>query len=553
MIIGIDLGTTNSAAAFLENDEPKIIPNDRGNRLTPSIVALTSTEELLVGEAAKNQSMVNPKGTIISVKRKMGEGKKIPLGSRFFLPEEISAEILKKIKRDAEDYVGEDIHEAVITVPAYFTDPQRRKTKEAGALAGLRVSRIINEPTAAALAYASSCRNRRSIMVYDLGGGTFDVTVLASDGEHFEVLATAGDNKLGGIDFDQLIFRNVVKSFSTTAGIDFTKDAVICRQLMEQCERAKIELSSREQAGIALPFIAGGASAPLHLEYSMTRDDLEKLILPHIEKTIELCRRAINDSGRKPDTLILSGGSSRIPVVRKLLHELTGLNPESRINPEEVVAMGAAVHAGQVEQGKRSVFRDVTPLPLGVEIEGGDFITILKKNSKLPAAGKQLFTTISDLQRSVEVHVLQGNSRRAEENTSLGRFLLGGIKKGNRGEPLIEVNFKVDEDGILHAQAKDVVTGAIQQVSMSRDFKQESDKGSHFSMERLILRVEKEMQKAKGAVEASFKSEIMEIISGARKASIGGSEVDRNSFRIALETIAGELEAIVREQEIRYG
>ncbi len=554
MIIGIDLGTTNSAAAFLENDEPKIIPNDRGNRITPSIVGITPGGELLVGEAAKNQAMVNPGGTAVSVKRRMGDSTPIKLGSRRLRPEEVSAEILKKIKKDAEAYLGQEVHEAVITVPAYFTEPQRRKTKEAGRIAGLRVSRIINEPTAAALAYATSSGKKKSVMVYDLGGGTFDVTLLKSDGERFKVLATSGDNKLGGIDFDQLLFSEVSRDFSAKAGTDFASDPMMRQQLMEQAERAKIELSSREQASIALPFFMGGQS-PRHLEFTIRRDQLDNLIRPLIEKTIVLCREAIRDAGTAPDTLILSGGSSRIPLVRTLLKELTGLMPESRINPEEVVALGAAVHGGMLQEGNRGRFQDVTPLPLGVEIEGGSVITILKKNTPLPAVGKQLFTTISDLQSSVEVHVLQGRGKKVHENSSLGRFLLSGIRPGRKGEPLIEVSFRVDEDGILHALARDVETGSLQQVTMSRaDGSQvKEDTPLRMRVERLMSRVTKELTSAGALVEPSFRKEVREILETARQACGTGIEKDLSSCRIALETVAGELETIARERELRYG
>jgi molecular chaperone DnaK len=553
MIIGIDLGTTNSAIAFLDNDEARIIPNDRGNRITPSIVARTNSGEVLVGEAAKNQAAVNPGGTAISVKRLMGSGNKISLGDTSYLPEEISAQILKKLKHDAQAWLGEDILEAVITVPAYFSEPQRRKTKEAGRKAGLRVSRIINEPTAAALAYASGSEGKKTVMVYDLGGGTFDVTILCSSGEEFTVLSTSGDNKLGGIDFDKLLFDRIADHFLQTRGVDFTADPMMRQQLMEQAERVKIELSSREKARVSFPFIGGG-NKPVHLDYEVSREELHELITPLILKTVELSRSAIKEAKVSPDTLILSGGSSRIPLLRSLLADLTGLEPESRVNPEEVVALGAAVHAGMLEQGKRSRFTDVTPLPLGVEIEGGNVITVLEKNSPLPAMGRQLFTTISDRQRSVEVHVLQGLGKRAEENSSLGRFLLGGIREGSQGEPLIEVRFRVDEDGILHASARDMDTGAIQKVVMSREGESESnnDKLSQ-KVEALTSRVKKKLATVGGFIDNSFMNEIREVLFSSEGAVKKGSHKELSSCRFALETILGELEALEEERDLHYG
>jgi len=558
MVIGIDLGTTNSAAAFLEQEQPTVIPNDRGNRITPSMVAVTGSGELLVGEAAKNQAMINPGGTAIAVKRSMGSTSPLKLGNREMLPEVVSAEILRKLKSDAEAYLGEEIKEAVITVPAYFTEPQRRKTKEAGHLAGLRISRIINEPTAAALAYASSCGKSRNIMVYDLGGGTFDVTILSSSDGHFRVLSSCGDNKLGGIDFDQLLFQEVVRDFSRRApSVDFEGDQTLRQQLMEQVERAKIELSSRESASISLPFIGGGAS-PLHLSFEIRRNRFNELIRPFIEKTVSLCRQAMDDAKVRPDTLILSGGSSRIPLVKSLLGELTGLRPENRINPEEVVALGAAVHAGMIQDGRKSLFHDVTPLPLGVEIEGGNVVTILEKNSPLPAVGKQHFTTICDGQRSVEIHVLQGNNKRVEANTSLGRFLLGGIRNGCKGEPLIEVSFRVDEDGILHALARDVDTGSLQQVTISREpnpspVSGNFETGVRDKVLRLVDRVKQGRRRAGNGIDSSFHKEISEILLAAAKACEGNGGKELNSCRIALETVLGEIEAILRDQELKYG
>ncbi|MFP4180317.1 MAG: Hsp70 family protein, partial [Spirochaetaceae bacterium] len=523
-IIGIDLGTTNSAASFMEDGEAKIIPNDRGSRLTPSIVAFSEDNELLVGEAAKNQGMVNSQGTVRSVKRKMGGGEPIYCHGQRYSPQEISSFILNKIKKDSEDYLGKDIREAVISVPAYFNEKQRRATREAGRLAGFKVRRIINEPTAAALAYASTVEGNKNVLVYDLGGGTFDVTVLRSEGKRFTVLSTAGDNRLGGNDFDRILFERVNSRFSEESGMDIGEDAMLRQQLMEQVERAKIELSGRETALIALPFI-GGDRKPVHLSYTLKRKELDEMIRPLIERTIELSRQAVDEAAVEIDTLIFSGGSSRIALVHTLMEEEFRVKPEGKINPDEVVALGAAVQSSllEFEEGTVVTFQDVTPLPLGVEIDGGEFQCVVAKNSPIPSEKTQVFTTVADNQSTVEVHVLQGIGERAEDNTSLGRFLLTGIRRAKRGIPQIEVHFKVDLDGLLNVTAKDLDTGVSQDVTISREGEQEegdlSDESLRMRIDSLVKRVKGLYLNASSDIGSSFKEEVDEIVDRSLKAA----------------------------------
>jgi molecular chaperone DnaK len=563
-IIGIDLGTTNSAAAFLDGDEPKVIPNDRGNRITPSIVAFTKEEKnILVGEAAKNQAVINAERTILNVKRSMGKKKRFSVDGKQYAPEDISSFILKKIKKDVEAYLGEEVKHAVITVPAYFTENQRKATKEAGKLAGFSVKRIINEPTAAAIAYAYEVSNNCNILVYDLGGGTFDVTYLKKRGNTFTVLSSNGDNNLGGIDFDTLIRDKVVEYFTADSGINIKDDKIIMQQLLEQIERAKIELSTMNSAHIALPFVSG-TSKSAHLSYTVTREEFEHLIRDKIEETIALSKKTVREAGGKPedvDRLILSGGSSRIPLVRELLAGEFSVGPEKKINPEEVVSLGAALQAsliaGEVED---IILKDITPFSLGVEIEGGKFIRILDKNSKVPVQKKRLFTTISDEQRSVEIHVMQGESENAKENSSLGRFLLSGIREGKKGTPRIEVTFTVDTDGILHVTARDMDTNVEQQVSVTSDYKEDDEVKGEKSEEKikkrvsiLIDRVTRELDR-RTDIDNNFREEIKEIIKKADGAMKKKEKKSLLECQIALETIIGELNAVgVDAEEVEYG
>lgn len=559
-VIGIDLGTTNSAVAFLENGEAKIIPNDRGNRITPSIVAFPGEEDVLVGEAAKNQAIVNAARTILSIKRFMGSPKSFTIYGKPYSPAHISSLILRKLKGDAENYLGEEIEEAVITVPAYFSENKRRDTREAGRLAGLNVRRIINEPTAAALSYAYEIESNANILVYDLGGGTFDVTFLVKEGDNFTVKSSCGDNNLGGTDFDKKLLEKVLREFSKEAEFDLSRDKIVKQQLLEQVERAKIELSSRNSAQVALPFIAGNGG-PVHLSYTITREGFEDLIRKDIEKTMELALQAVKDAGAVPSDvqrLILSGGSSRIPLVRTLLSSFFTVNPEKRINPEEVVALGAAVQASMISgEIEKITLQDITPLPLGLEIEGGRFIKILNKNTPIPAKKTKVFTTVSDNQKSVEIHVLQGEKPQAGKNTSLGKFLLSGIRAGSKGEPRIKVNFCIDEDGLLHVEAKDVDTGVEQRVAMTAGFGAEgANDGSLASfaemkkrLHALTERTETLTREIGNGVDRGFKKEIDEMIKTAKTAVLKRDDERLREMVIALETIIGELNAITQIEE----
>ncbi len=466
--IGIDLGTTNSVLALLENDEPVIVPNRLGERITPSVVSLTKNGEVLVGRPAKNQSIINSDNTVMSVKRKMGYEDKIKFGDREYTPQEISAYILSKIKQDAEDYIGSKIEDAVITVPAYFDDNQRQATKDAGRIAGLNVLRIINEPTAAALAYGINKNEENTTLVYDLGGGTFDVSILDIADGVFQVLATSGNNKLGGDDFDRALMELVFRQFKEKQDVDLSTDKMAYQKLREEVEKAKIALSELYEVEINIPFISADEKGPKHLNIQITRSQFEDLITEFIDETIALTQDALEEAGLEPediDKVIMVGGSTRIPYVTSRVNELLGKEPEKAINPDEVVALGAAIQAGIVKGETRGlVLVDVTPLSLGIEIEGGIFISIIEKNSTIPCTAKKIFTTISDNQSVVEIHVMQGERTRADENISLGKFQLSGIRNAKKGEPRIEVEFSIDVEGIVHVSAVDLDTDASQEI-----------------------------------------------------------------------------------------
>ena len=491
-ILGIDLGTTNSAMAIVEGGEPRIIENKEGNRTTPSVVAITKTGERLVGLLAKRQSITNPKNTIFSVKRLIGRrfsdpevqkdikllpyeireakdgGVEIKMGDKWYRPAEISAMILQKLKQDAEDRLGEKIEEAVITVPAYFDDSQRKATKDAGEIAGLKVKRIINEPTAAALAYGFNKKKDEQIVVFDFGGGTFDISVLEVSEDTIEVKATGGDTHLGGDDFDQKIIDWLVEEFKKEQGIDLTKDQLALQRLKDAAEKAKHELSSTLETEINIPFITSDANGPKHLSIKLTRAKLENLVKEYIDKSIEITKQIVKESGFKIsdiDEIILVGGQTRMPAIQEAVKNLFGKEPHKDINPDEVVAIGAAVQAG-IFQGdvKDVLLLDVTPLSLGIETLGGVMTKIIEKNTTIPVSRSQIFSTAADNQTSVEIHVLQGERPMAADNKTLGRFILEGIPPAPRGVPQIEVTFDIDANGILKVSAKDKATGKEQSI-----------------------------------------------------------------------------------------
>lgn len=492
-ILGIDLGTTNSAMAIMEAGQPTIIANSEGNRTTPSIVAITKTKERLVGLAAKRQAVINHENTIFSVKRLMGRafsddevqrdinlmpykivkansGVKVTMGEKDYSPEEVSAFILQKLKADAESYVGEKITEAVITVPAYFSDAQRQATKDAGKIAGLEVKRIINEPTAAALAYGLDKKKEEKIAVYDLGGGTFDVSILELGDGVFEVLSTNGDTHLGGDDFDKKIIDFLVEEFKKDQGVDLTKDTAALQRLKESAEKAKQELSSSLETEINIPFITADQSGPKHLNLKLTRAKLEQLVEELIEKTIKPCEQALKDAKLKKEDIaevVLVGGMTRMPKIQEKVKEFFGKEPLKGVNPDEVVAIGAAIQGGVLAGDVKDVLLlDVTPLSLGIETLGGVSTKLIEKNTTIPTNASQTFSTAADNQTSVEINVLQGEREFAKDNISLGRFMLDGIPPAPRGVPQVEVSFDIDANGIVNVTAKDKATGKEQKITI---------------------------------------------------------------------------------------
>ena len=469
-VVGIDLGTTNSCVAVQEGDGTTIIPSSEGGRTTPSVVAFTKDGERLVGQLAKRQAVVNGDRTIMSIKREMGMDRRIGIDDKKRSPQEVSSMILQKLKRDAEDYLGEPVTKAVITVPAYFTDAQRQATKDAGAIAGLEVLRIINEPTAACLAYVENKQEEHKILVFDLGGGTFDVSILDVGEGVFEVLATAGDNRLGGDDWDERIVKWIAGEFKKTDGIDLTKDRMAGQRLREAAEKAKVELSSMPETTISLPFITADASGPKHLEMSLSRAKFEELTADLLERTVKPARQALQDSGLSAgeiDKILLVGGSTRMPMVQRKIKELLGKEPTKGINPDECVAAGAAIQ-GAILSGdhKDIVLVDVTPLSLGLETLGGVFTKVLERNTAIPVSKSQVFTTAGNNQTQVEIVVLQGERAMAADNVKLGTFFLDGIPPAPRGIPQIEVTFNMDVNGILNVAAKDKGTGKAQNISI---------------------------------------------------------------------------------------
>jgi molecular chaperone DnaK len=478
-VVGIDLGTTNSVIAVLIGSEPEIIANAEGSRLTPSVVAFTKDNQRLVGQVAKRQSITNPDRTVISVKREMGTNHKVKIDDKEYTPQEISAMILQKLKTDAESFLGEKITQAVITVPAYFTDSQRQATKDAGTIAGLEVLRIINEPTAAALAYGLDKKGEHKILVFDLGGGTFDVSVLELGDDVVEVKATSGNNRLGGDDFDQRIVEYVADEFKKDQGIDLRTDRMALQRLSEAAEKAKVEISSVTSTDINLPFITATQDGPKHLNVTLTRAKFDEPTADLVEKTMGPTRQALSDAGltaAEIDRIILVGGSTRIPAVQEAIRKLLGKEPHKGVNPDEVVALGAAYQAAVLGgEAKDVLLLDVTPLSLGIETLGGVYTKIIDRNTTIPTEKKQIFSTAADNQTSVEIHVLQGERAMASDNKTMGRFMLDGIPPAPRGIPQVEVSFNIDANGIVNVSAKDLATNREQTITITASSGLEKD------------------------------------------------------------------------------
>lgn len=547
-IIGIDLGTTNSCVSVMEGGEAIIIPNVEGNRTTPSVVAFTKDGERLVGETAKRQAITNPDRTISSIKREMGSNYKIDIDGKDYTPQDISAMILQKLKADAESYLGETISEAVITVPAYFTDAQRQATKDAGKIAGLEVKRIINEPTAAALAYGMDKEHgQHKIMVYDLGGGTFDVSILEVGDGVFEVLATRGNNKLGGDDFDQRIINYIADNFKKENGVDLTQDKMSLQRLKEAAEKAKKELSTTMTTNINLPFISATAAGPLHLNMDLTRAKFNELTHDLVEKTTEPVKSAIKDAGisaSEIDKVLLVGGSTRIPAVQEAVKQIIGKDPQKDINPDECVAIGASIQGGVLTgEVKDLLLLDVTPLSLGLETLGGVTTRLIERNTTIPTKKSQIFTTAADSQTSVDIHVLQGEREMAADNTTLGRFQLEGIAPAPRGIPQIEVTFDIDANGIVNVSAKDLGTGKEQKITITassnlskddidkkvkeaEEFAQQDKKKKENievknNADQMVYQTEKLMKDLEGKISEDEKKDIEAKLADLKKASEG--------------------------------
>lgn len=551
-VIGIDLGTTNSCVAVMEGGEAVVISNAEGGRTTPSVVAFTKEGERIVGQSAKRQAVTNPENTVMSIKRHMGRDHKVRLAGKDYTPQEISSMILQKLKTDAETYLGTKITQAVITVPAYFEDSQRQATKDAGKIAGLEVLRIINEPTAAALAYGLDKKKDETVLVYDLGGGTFDVSVLEIGDGVIEVKATAGNNFLGGDDFDQRIVDWMATEFKKDQGIDLSKDKMALQRLREAAEKAKIELSGRTETNINLPFITADSSGPKHLDMNLTRAEFNKMTSDLLEKTLGPLKQALNDFGKDVkniDEVLLVGGATRMPAVVELIRKVMNKEPNRSINPDEVVAVGAAIQAGVLAgEVKDVLLLDVTPLSLGIETLGGVFTKLIERNTTIPTRRSETFSTAADSQTSVEIHVLQGEREMAAYNKTLGKFQLVGIPPAPRGIPKIEVTFDIDANGIVNVSAKDVATGKQQAITISAssnltkdevenmvkeaeksaadDHKRREEAEARNRADQLVYETEKMVNEHGDKLPAGEKDDVLAAIENCRKALESG-DVDR--------------------------
>ncbi len=596
-ILGIDLGTTNSAMAIMEGGAPKIIENIEGNRTTPSIAAISKNGERIVGAAAKRQAVINPENTVYAVKRligrhfgeeevqrdlktapykivQAGEGVKVKMGDKDYSPQEISAMILSKLKADAEAKIGEKITEAIITVPAYFNDSQRQATKDAGQIAGLEVKRIINEPTAAALAYGFDKKNGQKIVVYDLGGGTFDVSVLDISADTVEVKSTNGDTHLGGEDFDQRIINWIIDEFKRDQGIDLSQDALALQRIKEAAEKAKIELSTAQDTEINQPFITTDANGPKHLVMKISRSKLESLVMDLVDNTIEPCRRAIADSGFQLsdiNEILMVGGMTRMPLVQQKVKEFFGKEPNLSVNPDEVVALGAAVQAGVLQGDVKDVLLlDVTPLTLGIETMGGVATPLIERNTTIPTSKSQIFSTAADGQTSVEIHIVQGERPMASDNKTLGRFILDGIPSAPRGIPQVEVKFDLDANGILNVSATDKATNKQQNIAITAssglskeeienmkkeaEVHAEEDKKKKEEVEiknqadAVIFTTEKMLKESGEKMKPEDKKELEEKVEALKKAKEGGNLVEMKQKMEEMSAVAQRIGAAMYQQ-----